>query len=162
MLCMVTVECGRSNVLLVIVDNLRPSLGCYGQKEVVSPHIDSLAKDGVVFTQAFCQIAWCSPSRNSFLTGKRPDDLKIYGFRRSFREEFKQAVTLPEYLMKNGFYATSLGKTFHPRLPPRFDYPLSWSDEPFFVDKPQCVAHKMSCGVNNSYLDADSLTTRVR
>ena len=161
LLFVVSARSERRNVLLVIVDNLRPSLGCYGQTEIKSPNIDGLAKQGVLFTQAYCQVAWCSPSRNSFLTGRRPDAFKVYGFRRSFRDVDPSVVTLPEYLKDHGFYTSSIGKTFHPRLPQRFDYPRSWSDEPFFVEKRECKGRKMSCGVGNISKTVDFKTTQA-
>lgn len=57
----------KTNVLFMVVDNLRPSLGAYGVQSVLSPHIDELAAaDGAtLFSRAYCQEAWCSPSRNS-------------------------------------------------------------------------------------------------
>jgi iduronate 2-sulfatase len=59
---------GSTNVLFIVVDNLRPALGAYGDTEVVTPRIDALAANSTLFSRAFCQEAWCSPSRNSFLT----------------------------------------------------------------------------------------------
>ena len=53
-----------NNVVLVISDDMRPSLGAYGQP-AISPHLDAFAKQGTVFQSAYVQVAWCSPSRNS-------------------------------------------------------------------------------------------------
>ena len=53
------------NVLLIVVDDLRPQMGCYGQNETLTPHIDEFAKGATVFLNAYCQQAVCSPSRNS-------------------------------------------------------------------------------------------------
>ena len=93
----------NANVLLIIVDNLRPALGAYGNTEVLSPHIDALARDSssTLFGSAFCQIAWCAPSRNSFLTGRRPQTTKSFGFADSFREPGIGAnwTTLPGYFL---------------------------------------------------------------
>ena len=59
------------NVLFVVVDNLRPALGAYGDAVARTPHMDALATDphATLYSRAFCQISHCSPSRNSFLTG---------------------------------------------------------------------------------------------
>lgn len=46
-------------------------------------HSDRLARGGVVFNRAYVQMAWCSPSRNSFLTGRYPDTLQIWDFGKS-------------------------------------------------------------------------------
>ena len=61
------------NVLFIAVDDLRTELGAYGHSQVVTPNFDSLASKSLVFERACCQVAVCSPSRTSLLTGRRPD-----------------------------------------------------------------------------------------
>ena len=56
------------NVLFIIVDDLRPELGCYGADHMITPHIDSIAKNGTLFNRAYVQQAVCTASRASFLT----------------------------------------------------------------------------------------------
>lgn len=61
------------NVLFIAVDDMRPSLGAYNftlpGQPTHSPNLDKLASEGTVFTHAYVQYAYCSPSRNSFMTG---------------------------------------------------------------------------------------------
>ena len=45
----------RPNILLIIVDDLKPALGCYGDRRAVTPNIDALARRGVIFDHAYCQ-----------------------------------------------------------------------------------------------------------
>ena len=59
----------RPNVLFIAVDDLRPALGCYGDKTAVTPNLDKLAREGILFERAYCQLAVCSPSRLSLMTG---------------------------------------------------------------------------------------------
>ena len=54
----------KLNVLLVISDDMRPSLGAYGQP-AISPHLDAFARKATLFRSAYVQVAWCSPCRNS-------------------------------------------------------------------------------------------------
>lgn len=62
----------RPNVLFIFVDDLRPDLGCYGNSEVVSPHLDSFARQSVVFDRHYVVVPTCGASRYSLLTGKLP------------------------------------------------------------------------------------------
>jgi iduronate 2-sulfatase len=103
----------RPNVLLVCVDDLKPLLGCYGDKIVKSPNIDRLAARGVLFEKAFCNQAVCSPSRNALTTGLRPQTLGIYDLPTNFRKGAPDAVTLPQHFKANGYRAEGLGKIFH-------------------------------------------------
>ena len=64
---------------------MRPALGAYNNTEVVTPRMDALAQESTLFSRAFCQEAWCSPSRNSFLTGRAPDTTQAWNFEDSFR-----------------------------------------------------------------------------
>src|SRR5687767_11452902 len=75
----------KPNVLFVVADDLRPELGCYGSP-ALTPNIDQLAKRGARFNRAYCQQALCNPSRSSFLTGLRPDTLRLWVNGTHFRD----------------------------------------------------------------------------
>src|SRR5437016_4500649 len=61
----------KLNIIVITTDDqARWSLGCYGNKESKTPHMDRLAKDGARFINAFVATPVCSPSRVSFLTGR--------------------------------------------------------------------------------------------
>jgi len=113
----------RKNILFIAVDDLRPELGCYGNPIIKSPNIDRIAKAGVVFENAFCQQAVCSPSRSSLLTGTRPDTTKVWDLATHFRKALPDIVTLPEQFKSNGYFTQSMGKIYHHG----FDDPQSWS-----------------------------------
>lgn len=75
------------NVLYVLFDDLRPELpGAYGHDFVRAPNILKLMESGTVFRKAYCQIAVCSPSRMSFLTGRRPTTTRSMNFMDHFRQ----------------------------------------------------------------------------
>ncbi|MGI9176468.1 MAG: sulfatase [Pirellulales bacterium] len=102
-----------TNVLMIVVDDLRPSLGCYGDAAAKTPNIDRLAARGVVFKNAYCQQAVCSPSRASLMTGRRPDATQVWDLRTHFRSALPDCVTLPEYFKNQGYRCAAFGKIFH-------------------------------------------------
>ncbi len=116
----------KPNVLFIAVDDLKPVLGCYGDKVVKSPNMDRLAARGVVFERAYCNQAVCAPSRNALMTGVRPTTLGIYDLGTNFRRASSNAVTMSQYFMKHGYRAEALGKIFHVGHGNHED-PASWS-----------------------------------
>jgi len=110
-------------VLFIAVDDLRPELGCYGVREIITPNIDALADRGVTFLRAYCQQAVCNPSRVSLLTGLRPDSAKVWDLVTEFRDTVPDVVTLPQHFKQNGYYAVGMGKIFHNPFPD----PRSWT-----------------------------------
>lgn len=103
----------KPNVLVFYVDDLRAELGCYGSETALTPNIDKLAKDGVLFNKAYVQQAICAPSRMSTLTGLRPETLGIYSIFTPLRKEHKDLVSLPQLFNKNGYKTISIGKVYH-------------------------------------------------
>ena len=97
MLCAEEPRAQQPNVLFIAVDDLRPELGCYGNKIVKTPNMDRLAARGVVFHRAYVQQAVCSPSRTSLLTGRRPDATKVWDLETHFRVALPDTVTLPQH-----------------------------------------------------------------
>ena len=111
------------NVLFIAVDDLRPELGCFGHEYIHSPNIDRLASEGLRFTRAYCQQAICGPSRNSLLTGCRPDTIGVTNNNVFFRDTMPDLVSLPQHFKKHGYHTRSHGKVFHGGQTD----PLSWS-----------------------------------
>ncbi len=107
-----TASGAQPNVVLIVADDLRTELGLYGSP-ARTPNIDALASRGVAFSRAYCQQAVCNPSRSSFLTGKRPDTLRLWSNGTHFRENMPDVVTLPQHFMANGYEARCAGKIFH-------------------------------------------------
>lgn len=125
----------RPNVLFIIADDLRPTLGAYGDAIAQTPQLDALAAKGVRFTRAYCQQALCAPSRVSALSGLRPDTVQVWDLAARMRERSPDVVTLPELFRRSGYETRSIGKVFHnetrlePGRVPMSD-PQSWSSEP--------------------------------
>ncbi len=102
----------KPNILLICVDDLKPVAGCYGGM-AKTPHMDALAKCGVLFESAWCNQAVCAPSRNSLMTGRRPQSLGIYDLGTNFRKAAPDAVTLAQHFKANGWRTEAMGKIFH-------------------------------------------------
>lgn len=98
----------RKNILLIMVDDLRPELGCYGNTQIHSPNIDKLAGEGIVFDRSYCNVPVCMPSRVSILTGLRTD--RTMGRTKLLGRTF---ISLPKYLKDQGYTTISNGKIFH-------------------------------------------------
>ncbi len=63
----------RPNILFIMADDLGyADLGCYGRGDIATPHIDSLARDGLLFTNAYSCSSVCSPTRVGLITGRYP------------------------------------------------------------------------------------------
>jgi iduronate 2-sulfatase len=117
----------KPNVLFISIDDLRPTLGAYGDEIAVTPNIDKLAKSSVVFTRHYVQQPSCAPSRTSMLTGLRPDEIQVTNHDTHFRDIIPEVVTLPELFKMEGYQSIGIGKIFHFRH--GFQDPGSWSSE---------------------------------
>ena len=71
----------KHNVVHIIADDLRPELGCYGLTNRSTPILDKIASGGTVFDRAYSNIGVCGPSRNSFMSGRRPDASRSWNVR---------------------------------------------------------------------------------
>ena len=108
--------CAKSppNVLLILVDDLKPALGCYGDSAAKTPHLDALAGRGMRFDLAYCNQAVCAPSRFTLMLGSHSTSTGLYSLGSRLREVMPNAVTMPQHFAKEGGYRTeSIGKVFH-------------------------------------------------
>ena len=117
----------KKNILFIAVDDLKPSLGVYGDKFAVTPNIDKLASLGTTFTNAHVQQAICAPSRVSLLTGLRPDLTEVWDLETQMRNKNPDIIPLPQYFKENGYSTVGMGKIFDNRSVDRKLDELSWS-----------------------------------
>ena len=103
----------KKNVLFIAVDDLKPLLSNYGHPEMITPNFDRLAKMGVTFTNAQVQYAVCGPSRASVMTGTYPDRTKVWDLHTDFRESAPDLISMPEYMISQGYETTGIGKIYH-------------------------------------------------
>lgn len=104
------------NIVLIVADDLNCFIQPYGDNVAITPHLTELASRGLVFDKAYCQQAVCNPSRSSFLTGLRPNTVKVDDLRKNFREASQLGetlVTLPQFFKERGYFCQNIGKLFH-------------------------------------------------
>lgn len=113
----------RPNVLFIAVDDLNDWIGCLGgHPQTITPHIDKLARSGVLFRQSHCAAPACNPSRAALMTGIRPSTSGVYYNPNPWRKAMPDVVTLPQQFMKHGYHARGCGKVYHGG----FDDDASW------------------------------------
>lgn len=123
----------KPNVLLLYMDDLRPQLRAYGHAQALSPNIDALAKNGVTFTNAYCNVAVCGASRASMLTGMRPTKNIFRDYKTFVQEDAPNAITLPQLFKQNGYRVISNGKIYHHLDDRMSDWDEVW--RPYAFDK---------------------------
>ncbi len=113
----------RPNILWISVEDISPDLGCYGDKNAVTPTIDRLAAEGVRFTRCFTHAGVCAPSRSGLITGCYPPSIGTHHMRCKGVPP-DDVRCFPEYLRQAGYYCTNNVKTDY-----QFDVPATAWDE---------------------------------
>ena len=117
----------KPNVLFIAIDDLRPSLGCYGAPDVRTPHLDALASQGILLNRAYAQVATCGASRASLFSGLSPTKQRFTHYRARIDQDAPHTVTLPQVFKQNGYTTVSIGKVLHD---PEDSSDVSWSIPP--------------------------------
>jgi uncharacterized sulfatase len=115
----------KPNFVLITCEDISPHLGCYGDPDAITPHLDRLAAQGVRFTRAFTHAPVCAPSRSGIITGMYPTTLGTHHMRSKL---VKTPPLFTDYLRKVGYRVIwpasgSIGKTDF-----NFDVPKDWVD----------------------------------
>ena len=111
---------GRHNVLMIVVDDLRPEIEPYSKlvandplfDDIITPNLAAFAKDSIKFTNAFTQYPTCGPSRASFMTGRRPGSISVYKNSDLFRNN-GDFMSMPQYFKSQGYGTYATGKIYH-------------------------------------------------
>ena len=130
----------RDNMLIVHWHDLGRSLGVYGHPGILSPRLDRLAAEGILFTRAHATAPLCSPSRGSLFTGRYPHSNGLVGLAHHGFEYRPGVRTLPQILHQHGWYSALFGMQHETSFPARlgfdeFDVSNSYCD--YVVDRAQ-------------------------
>lgn len=126
------------NILFLAIDDLKPLLNAYGENQMYTPNIDRLANMGTIFTNAHVQQAVCGASRASIMTGMYPDHTKVWDLETDFRDSAPELLSMPEYLISQGYETTATGKIYHSGASSKGHDGKSWSipySNPNYYDK---------------------------
>jgi iduronate 2-sulfatase len=114
-------EPSKPNILFIIADDLATRLGCYGDKVAITPNLDRLASEGVVFNRAYCQGAVCTPSRTSFMLGLNTRHAKANHF-----IKHPDTMTLGRWFREHGYQTAAIGKIDHDEPNDAYTDPKAW------------------------------------
>ncbi|WP_083925241.1 sulfatase-like hydrolase/transferase [Flexithrix dorotheae] len=98
------------NVIYICMEDMMPSFGCYGDTIAYTPEIDKFSKEAILFKDVHCQVALCTPSRTSVLTGIRPSTSGIVKIDDDWQKILPNAVSLPRHFKDNGYHTVIAGK----------------------------------------------------
>jgi arylsulfatase A-like enzyme len=104
------------NILFIAVDDLNDWVGFLdGHPQAMTPNMDRLASESIVFEKAYCASPLCNPSRTALLTGIPAHISGIYDNKSYFRNSpiLSETITLPQYLRNHGYFTMARGKIFH-------------------------------------------------
>ena len=101
----------QPNVLLILSDDHSyPHVGCYGNKDIMTPNLDRFAAEGMRFDRAYVTSPQCVPSRASIFTGRSPVAIAMSRFSSPLPREIK---TYPEALRAAGWFTGVAGRMYH-------------------------------------------------
>ncbi|MBK1877684.1 sulfatase [Pelagicoccus mobilis] len=126
------------NMLFIVSDDLSVN----ALAEAATPHIDRLVQESMTFTKAYCQYPACAPSRNSFLSGTRPDRTQAQWSR--LRDLMPDVTTLPQLCRENGYFTASIGKIFHIG-----NWDRRWPESDWKMGDPECWDFRINCPPSN-------------
>lgn len=101
----------RPNILWLTAEDLSPDLGCYGDRIVKTPNLDSLARQGMRFTQAFSSSPVCSASRSGFITGMYQTSIGAHNHRSHRHDSYilpDGIQTIPELFSEAGYFTCNM------------------------------------------------------
>lgn len=142
------------NILWIVLEDTNPLMGCYGETLINTPHIDYLAKNGIVFNNAIMPAPVCSPCRSSIITGMMSTSLGTHNHHSARTKESAiylpdHIKTAPEIFKEAGYFTFNNGKD---------DYNFSYDRKNLYD---QSYRHHPLYGKSGIHIDIDSLKSKT-
>ncbi|GJM63094.1 sulfatase [Persicobacter diffluens] len=116
------------NILWINCDDLGREVGCYGNQDVYTPHMDRLAKEGIRFLNAYANAPVCSASRSSQITGMYPSSVNCLSHRAVTKHALPEGIVpVMELFRQNGYFCTN-GWAHNLDKPGKEDYNFQGTD----------------------------------
>jgi len=131
----------RPNILWLIAEDFGQHLGCYGTKEIWSPNLDQLARDGVRYTRFYTTAPVCSPSRSAFMTGMYQTTIGAHNHRAHRDDGFKLpdgVRVLTDWMRDAGYFTANVRQmpaSFGFRGTGKMDWNFTYDGKPFDSDR---------------------------
>jgi arylsulfatase A-like enzyme len=125
MLALLTVSAAeRPNVLFIGIDDLRTQSPLFGQCEMITPGMERLAKEAIVFSRAYVSVPVCGASRASLMSGARPTQNRFWNYYSRKDKDYPNHPSIAMWFKENGYTTKAAGKIYH--FPD--DDKAAWSD----------------------------------
>jgi iduronate 2-sulfatase len=153
------------NILFIVADDMRADIGAYSNRYArFTPNLSKFSQTALTFDKTIVQMALCGPSRNSFLSGRRPDSLRSWNFITSIRKFASNVQTIPQIFRNAGYETVSIGKVFHIYDDIGDDAALSWSSVSLAPgsgdDDQNCMRNSIWCSCDTASC-ADTMISKA-
>ncbi|MAS93189.1 MAG: sulfatase [Verrucomicrobiales bacterium] len=133
-LCATALSDDRPNIVYILCDDLGyGDLGCFGQDKILTPELDQMAAEGMIFTQHYSGSTVCAPSRSCLMTGQHTGHTYMRGNGNYWLRPDPQDKTVASYLQESGYRTAMIGKSCTSGVPPEeFSQPNKKGFDHFF------------------------------
>jgi len=142
----------QPNILWIVSEDNSPFFGCYGDEFATTPTFDKLAKEGILYENAFANAPVCAPARSTIISGMYPPSMGTQNMRSTYPTP-ESIKFFPQYLREAGYYTTNNSKEDYNMIKPdgvwdesskKGHYKNRREGQPFFAIFNLHVSHESS------------------
>ena len=136
--CGITAGAERPNIVWIIVEDMSPHFGCYGETTIQTPNVDQLAAEGTRFSRAFVTAPICSISRSALITGMYQTSIGAHHHRSGRGVEKIHLPSgvepLPVLFQRSGYYTANGAWQARGKQIGKTDYNFEWDEKMYDGD----------------------------